>query len=307
MSSSVVPHEVARPGIGRPRNNGGRVEAMDGKGMLDGRQRDEKSFKLSAERIRVDAGQVRKSGKSVDDPDIVALAETIKAVGIQQPLVVRWIASDDVYEIVDGERRFVAAGLAGVRTLPVRLEDLAEDNVAWIQLLVNLHRQGLEPLDLAHALQRVMKEKKVSPVQLAEKMQKSEAWISRALSVARKLTPEAEAVARGTAQPMDMEKMYEVAQLPANAQQPVLLKIAEENLNREEVRRLVQPIKDADPGRGKSGGRPTGKKCFEWHHRVGRQLNVVVAFGRSKVEPQEVVDALSQALEVAREEAKSAA
>ena len=83
-----------------------------------------------------------------DEAALEQLADTIKAHGVIQPIVVRSIAHDK-YEIVAGERRWRAAQLAGLHEIPaiVRDELVSEDEIAKLALIENLQREDLSPLE----------------------------------------------------------------------------------------------------------------------------------------------------------------
>src|SRR5207248_2888896 len=77
-------------------------------GPLAGRSADRAAFVLKVERIRPDADQVRRMRKGADDPENRELAESIRQFGLQNALDVRWVPQDDIYELVAGERRYLA-------------------------------------------------------------------------------------------------------------------------------------------------------------------------------------------------------
>ncbi|MBI3462038.1 MAG: ParB N-terminal domain-containing protein, partial [Planctomycetes bacterium] len=77
-------------------------------GPLQQRKSDRASFILAAGRIRPDPEQVRQLEKNSDDADLQQLAASIRECGLRNPVEVRWIEADDTYQIVSGERRFLA-------------------------------------------------------------------------------------------------------------------------------------------------------------------------------------------------------
>ena len=93
-----------------------------------------------------------------DDEDLAQLAASIKTLGILEPIVVRECAGDvadgagPVFEIVAGERRWLAAHLAGLGAVPVVVGDWTDEQAVAAQLAENLQRQGLHPLDEARGL-----------------------------------------------------------------------------------------------------------------------------------------------------------
>ena len=97
----------------------------------------------------------------MDEGALYELAESIKVQGIMQPILVRRLTSgthDGKYEIIAGERRFRAAKLAGLDSVPVLVRDVPDEAAAAMSLIENIQREDLNPLEEAHGLQRLVKE-----------------------------------------------------------------------------------------------------------------------------------------------------
>ena len=97
----------------------------------------------------------------MDEGALYELAESIKAQGIMQPILVRRLSSGDndgKYEIIAGERRFRAARLAGLDSVPVLVRDVPDEAAAAMSLIENIQRDDLNPLEEAQGLQRLVKE-----------------------------------------------------------------------------------------------------------------------------------------------------
>ena len=97
----------------------------------------------------------------MDEGALYELAESIKAQGIMQPILVRRLAEGEnagKYEIIAGERRFRAARLAGLASVPVLVRDVPNEAAAAMALIENIQREDLNPLEEAHGLQRLIKE-----------------------------------------------------------------------------------------------------------------------------------------------------
>src|SRR6187402_685294 len=97
----------------------------------------------------------------MDEGALYELAESIKAQGIMQPILVRRLdpgANSGKYEIIAGERRFRAAKLAGLDSVPVLVRDVPNEAAAAMSLIENIQREDLNPLEEAHGLQRLVKE-----------------------------------------------------------------------------------------------------------------------------------------------------
>ena len=97
----------------------------------------------------------------MDEGSLYELAESIKAQGIMQPILVRRLAAGanaGKYEIIAGERRFRAAKLAGLSEVPVLVRDVPDQAAAAMALIENMQREDLNPLEEAQGLQRLIKE-----------------------------------------------------------------------------------------------------------------------------------------------------
>jgi ParB family transcriptional regulator, chromosome partitioning protein len=97
----------------------------------------------------------------MDEGALYELAESIKAQGIMQPILVRRLtvgANDGKYEIIAGERRFRAAKIAGLDSVPVLVRDVPDESAAAMSLIENIQREDLNPLEEAQGLQRLVKE-----------------------------------------------------------------------------------------------------------------------------------------------------
>ena len=97
----------------------------------------------------------------MDEGALYELAESIKAQGIMQPILVRRLTNgpnDGKYEIIAGERRFRAARLAGLDSVPVLVRNVPDEAAAAMSLIENIQREDLNPLEEAQGLQRLVKE-----------------------------------------------------------------------------------------------------------------------------------------------------
>jgi ParB family transcriptional regulator, chromosome partitioning protein len=97
----------------------------------------------------------------MDEGALYELAESIKVQGIMQPILVRRLtsgANDGKYEIIAGERRFRAAKIAGLDSVPVLVRNVPDESAAAMSLIENIQREDLNPLEEAQGLQRLVKE-----------------------------------------------------------------------------------------------------------------------------------------------------
>lgn len=115
------------------------------------------------------------------DPDkLTELAESIKAQGVIQPIVVRELP-DRTFEIIAGERRWRASRQAGLREIPVVVRNVEDRTVVAMALIENIQREDLNPLEEAQALQRLIDEFDLTHAQAAEAVGRSRAAVSNLL------------------------------------------------------------------------------------------------------------------------------
>jgi ParB family transcriptional regulator, chromosome partitioning protein len=120
----------------------------------------------------------------MDEGALYELAESIKAQGIMQPILVRRLvegANAGKYEIIAGERRFRAAKLAGLDSVPVLVRDVPNEAAAAMSLIENIQREDLNPLEEAHGLQRLVKEFGLTHEQAAQAVGRSRSAASNLL------------------------------------------------------------------------------------------------------------------------------
>lgn len=110
--------------------------------------------------------------KNFSAPELEDLAASIKEHGILQPLLVTERA-DGGYELVAGERRWRAAQMAGLATVPALIKKLADRQKLEVALIENIQRESLNPIEEAFAYQRLMEEFSLTQQEVADKVGKS--------------------------------------------------------------------------------------------------------------------------------------
>ena len=116
----------------------------------------------------------------MDEGALYELAESIKAQGIMQPILVRPIG-EGRYEIIAGERRSRAAKLAGLTEVPVLVKDVPDEAAAAMALIENIQREDLNPLEEAQGLQRLTAEFGLTHEQAAQAVGRSRSAASNLL------------------------------------------------------------------------------------------------------------------------------
>ena len=119
--------------------------------------------------------------RQVFDEDLLAeLAESIKIVGLLQPVVVRRVEPGR-YEIVMGERRWRACQLAGLDVVPAIVRETSDNDLLRDALIENLHREQLNPLEEAAAYQQLLDDFSATHDELARKIGRSRPHISNTI------------------------------------------------------------------------------------------------------------------------------
>jgi len=139
-------------------------------------------FRCPVERLVAQGGQPR---QHFDDARIEELAQSIREHGVLEPLVVRRLSRDatgiDRYEIVAGERRWRAAQRAGLRDVLVVVKDVSPSEAFELALIENVQREDLNPVELAEALERLIREHGHTQEALAERIGKDRTTIANSL------------------------------------------------------------------------------------------------------------------------------
>jgi ParB family chromosome partitioning protein len=115
-----------------------------------------------------------------DEEALSALAESIRQVGVLQPILVR-PTGEDTYELIAGERRWRAARRVGLQTIPALVRDTDDSTALEHALVENLHRDDLNPLEEAAAYQQLIEDFNLTHDEVASKVGRSRASISNTL------------------------------------------------------------------------------------------------------------------------------
>lgn len=115
-----------------------------------------------------------------DDPDLLDLAESLKAYGVLEPIVVRQ-KPNGLFEIAMGGRRVKAAKKAGLIEVPAIIRPLSDEEASVCQLIENIHRRDLSDVEKSKALAALAKTRGWSAEQLAQKLAMSYTWVTKYL------------------------------------------------------------------------------------------------------------------------------
>ena len=125
--------------------------------------------------------------KAFDQEQLEELADSIRKYGVLQPLLVQ--KKGESYEIIAGERRWRAAKLAGLKTIPVVIREYSPQQAMEIALIENVQREDLNPIEEARAYQRLMQEFSLKQEEIAERVSKNRTTITNSMRLLN-LAPE---------------------------------------------------------------------------------------------------------------------
>ena len=174
----------------------------------------------------------------MDEGSLYELAESIKAQGIMQPILVRPITPNGgvSYEIIAGERRFRAAKLAGLREVPVLVKAVPDESAAAMALIENIQREDLNPLEEAQGLKRLTDEFGLTHEQAAQAVGRSRSAASNLLRLLNLSAPVQNMLMAGD---LDMGHARALLPLDGATQITTASEIAAKKLSVREAEKLV--------------------------------------------------------------------
>jgi ParB family chromosome partitioning protein len=178
----------------------------------------------------------------MDEGALYELAESIKAQGIMQPILVRKLsqgANAGKFEIIAGERRFRAAKLAGLDSVPVLVRDVPNEAAAAMALIENIQREDLNPLEEAQGLQRLVREFGLTHEEAAQAVGRSRSAASNLLRLLNLADPVQTMLMAGD---LDMGHARALLALEKAAQITTANQIAAKKLSVREAESLVKKI-----------------------------------------------------------------
>jgi ParB family transcriptional regulator, chromosome partitioning protein len=116
-----------------------------------------------------------------DQEKLSELADSIRAQGVVQPVVVRPLEKDEGYELIAGERRWRAAQIAGLERIPAVIRDVPDEVSVAMALIENIQREDLNPLEEATALRRLIDDFQMTHQEAADAVGRSRAAVSNLL------------------------------------------------------------------------------------------------------------------------------
>ncbi len=178
----------------------------------------------------------------MDEGALYELAESIRAQGIMQPILVRRLTEGEnsgKYEIIAGERRFRASKLAGLNEVPVLVRDVPNEAAAAMALIENIQREDLNPLEEAQGLQRLIREFGLTHEQAAQAVGRSRSAASNLLRLLNLADPVQTMLMAGD---IDMGHARALLTLDRAAQITAANQVASRKLSVRETESLVKKL-----------------------------------------------------------------
>ena len=219
-----------------------------------------------------------------DEDGLVDLADSIKQHGIFQPIIVTK-GENGFYQIVAGERRWRAAKMAGLKTIPALVREYSDLEILEISLLENLQRENLNPIEEAKTYKRFMDEFHMKQDEVAEKVSKSRATVANSLRLLN---------LDGRVQEMLIEEMISMGHARAllaipdgNNQYSLATEVFDKKLSVREVEKLVKNYNENKPEKHKE----TVVRDFLYNDLennlkeiLGSKVNICDKNGKGKIE-----------------------
>ena len=224
-------------------------------------------FMVPISKVEPDREQPR---KFFNEDALQELAESIKQYGVFQPLLVQ--KEKDYYKIIAGERRWRAAKIAGLKEIPVIVKELSDQEIAEIQLIENIQREDLNPIEIAEGYRQLIDKDGFTQDELAEKISKSRTAITNTLRLlklderVRQMIVD-ELISTGHARAIlsieDSDKQYEFAQ-----------KIFDEKMSVRDVEKAIKNMQK-DP-KVKKDNQKIDKKTEAIYHSLEENMKQIM-------------------------------
>ena len=206
----------------------------------------------------------------MDETALKELADSIRAQGVMQPILVRPVG-DNRYEIIAGERRWRAARMAGLNAVPVLVRAVPDNAALAMALIENIQREDLNPLEQANGIQRLLTEFGITHDQAAEMVGRSRSAVTNLLRLLGLAAPVREFVQQGK---LDMGHARALLALSGMQQIDAARRVAEDGLSVRDTERMVgRLIKGVA---GKKTRRVTDRDTLRLQEELSQKLGTKV-------------------------------
>lgn len=205
------------------------------------------------------------------------LARSIREQGIIQPITVRKLGYDR-YQLISGERRLRAAQISGIKEIPAYIRVANDEQMLELALIENIHRQDLNPIEIAISYQRLMDECRLTQDNLSQKVSKDRATISNYIRLL-KLPAEVQLALKQKKIGMGHARALITLEDPEQ-QSGLLHRILKEGMSVREVEKLIRHLQeDPSPKKEKTAGLP--EELITARDNVSQILETTVSIRRN--------------------------
>ena len=209
--------------------------------------------------------------RDMDPSALEELAQSIKAQGVMQPIVVRPIDGGR-FEIIAGERRWRASQLAGLDKLPAMVREVPDEAAIAMALIENIQREDLNPIEEAVALQRLQKEFELTQQEVANAVGKSRASVANLLRLTGLPDEVKTLLAHGD---LEMGHARAILGLPAEHQVEAARHVVAKALTVRQTEALVRNMQEDKPAKEKAAPDPDVKRLeLKLAERLGTQVQI---------------------------------
>jgi ParB family chromosome partitioning protein len=234
--------------------------------LADVNQQEKASLDDSLQHFPLDMLQPGKYQPRIDmsQESLEELADSIRAQGLVQPIVVRPV-SEDKYEIVAGERRWRASRIAGLVEVPVIVRDVSDRSAIAMALIENIQRENLNPMEEANALFRLREEFELTHQQAAEAVGKSRTAVTNLLRL-RNLNDDVKRLVENC--DLEMGHARALLALEGDIQSDVASQVVEKGLSVREAEQLIRRLQTP-----KKPAQQQSQSDLEEIHQIEQNIN----------------------------------
>jgi len=258
------------------------------KGIREGTKGLSGARSIDISRIKSDPDQPR---KSLNQKSLNELAESIKKHGLLQPITVEYIEREDCFKIINGERRYKAAELAGIQELPCIIKYIDKYTRLINQLIENIQRQDLSPLEEAESIQTLVNKRRI------ENPNYSQREASRELGLPKSYVNEMLSLLK---LPQDIKESVRTSDTVPKSLLLLLLRQSDEKNIREFYRQIKEgklTVREAKIKLKRSKVKKGRPKYYEYKFESpGREFILKIKFRKLEVERSEITNAIHQVL-----------
>jgi ParB family chromosome partitioning protein len=237
-------------------------------------------MRLPVEAIRRDGRNPR---KKFDEQRLRELADSIKAQGILQPVLVRREGTG--YRLIAGERRWRAAQLAGLREIPAVLREASEKEAFELALVENLQRADLDPIEEARGFQQLVEEFKLTQEQVSQRVGRDRSSVANALRLLGLPDAVKEMLQDGSLSMGHARALLGVPKIPELV--ALAKRVADGELSVRETESLVKERRDGKPGPDKKKpgtGQAARTLVEDLQRRLGTKVRLKDRGGKGTLE-----------------------